>query len=683
MAGSGYIRFAPGIAGDTTLFDPEGRLRFSAGDLCLIAVDTDGQVVAGGGPVAGYSFEDIFAGMGLSGMGGSPGGTQTLSVTMTVERDVSGGARIRIALTNQSDRPVRLSHVSFETGPGGEGPLLEGDMSGWARYKMGFNTGAASGAAPLSVPDRRFFMRGLPVSMLPAPVRKMLYYDGTEFSRKVGQFESEWFTAVFDTSARRGMLFGFCGVGRHFSRVKVDLPGGTMSLTAFMDGAEVAPGATRELDPIIVMYGSDFSGLLEDYARAVAAENGARVNPARIWCSWYSGFYDRVTVSDIRENMRRIARLDSPVEYIQLDDGYQSLIGDWLKTNKRFPEGLEALACEIREAGFKPGIWTAPFSVSPDSSVYAEHPDWVVRNRNGKPVKAGFIMGKFGPRPYFALDTTIPEARAHVTSLYARLRQMGWHLFKIDFLTSAMVEGVRRDSSKTRAEAYRMGMQAVRDGVGEDGLILTGIGPFLANTGIIDIQRLSPDTCFGSPAWITAAQRVTGDRMTPGVRNQTSVCIGRAFTNDILWSGDPDAIVGPGLSETEATYLKTVALMTGSTLTIGHDFQKARFDFAGYGPLVAARGPASVRDMGVAEFPRHLTRDAEIDGRPVTFYALLNQDDAPASLQVRGEIFGKQTVSANDYWAGTGLTLKSGARFELGPRSARLFVFDRIVDAEA
>ena len=136
--------------------------------------------------------------------------------------------------------------------------------------------------------------------------------------------------------------------------------------------------------------------MLEQYATAVAEHNQARVNPAAIWCSWYSGFYDRVKVSDIRDNMQALSKIESPVRFIQLDDGYQAMIGDWLNTNSRFPDGVEALAKEISQAGFNPGIWTAPFSVSPEGSVYKQHPDWVVRNSRGKPVKAGFIMGRFG-----------------------------------------------------------------------------------------------------------------------------------------------------------------------------------------------------------------------------------------------------------------------------------------------
>ena len=649
MTSPGYLRFV--VAGDSGIvsIDPAGRLGCGLGDLRLHIYDSAGDTVYQAGAADG-----------------------PISAAFSSDYATDGSMRIFVTLKNVGDAPIRLSRAVFESAD--KSVAIQGDMSGWARYKMGFNTGAASGAAPLTVPDNRFFLRGVPYGILPKSVTNMLYYDGTEFSKEPGKFESEWFSALYDFHDKHGILFGFYGVQKHFSRVRVDLTAGTASLTAFLDDSELAPGATRELDPIIILYGSDLSEMLEQYANAVAEHNQARVNPAAIWCSWYSGFYDRVKVSDIRDNMQALSKIESPVRFIQLDDGYQAMIGDWLNTNSRFPDGVEALAKEISQAGFNPGIWTAPFSVSPEGSVYKQHPDWVVRNSRGKPVKAGFIMGRFGPRPYYALDTTIPEVRAHVTGIYKSLRKMGWRLFKIDFLTSAMIEGVRKDPSRTRAEAYRMGMQAVRDGVGEDGLILTGIGPFLINTGIIDIQRLSPDTCFGSPAWMTLEQKLTGDRMTPGVRNQTSTCIGRAFTNDILWSGDADAIVGPGLAPNEAVYLKTVALLTGSTLTIGHDFRKAPFDFSGYDHLLAARGPARVVDMGQVEFPRHLIRAATIDSKPVKFYAVLNQSDSEVSIPVSEEIFVEPFDKVDDYWNGTEVEMRPDVSFKLGPRSARLFV---------
>ena len=57
-------------------------------------------------------------------------------------------------------------------------------------------------------------------------------------------------------------------------------------------------------------------------------------------------------------NLEALARAPDGlrVEVVQIDDGYQRAVGDWLDTCDRFPRGLEALAREIRDAGFtRPG----------------------------------------------------------------------------------------------------------------------------------------------------------------------------------------------------------------------------------------------------------------------------------------------------------------------------------------
>jgi alpha-galactosidase len=54
-------------------------------------------------------------------------------------------------------------------------------------------------------------------------------------------------------------------------------------------------------------------------------------------------------------------RSEFPVEIVQLDDGYQTVLGHWDRTNAKFPSGLERIAAAIRAAGFTAGLWTAPF----------------------------------------------------------------------------------------------------------------------------------------------------------------------------------------------------------------------------------------------------------------------------------------------------------------------------------
>ncbi len=85
----------------------------------------------------------------------------------------------------------------------------------------------------------------------------------------------------------------------------------------------------------------------------------------------------------MRSNLHALKDLRArfPIEVVQLDDGYQAALGDWDRTNEKFPSGLKNLAGEIRDAGFIAGIWTAPFFAARDSQLMREHGDWFIEHR--------------------------------------------------------------------------------------------------------------------------------------------------------------------------------------------------------------------------------------------------------------------------------------------------------------
>lgn len=585
----------------------------------------------------------------------------------------AGAATCRARVVNGGDATFALASLAFGT-PAGEDALdLPGERGHWYVYKMGFNVSARSGAVPLSTSEDAFALRWPPYRWFPGSLRRMVFNEGTRFSRRPGDFQSEWFSMLTAPDGGLSLLVGFAGVGRNFGHVYVDGGRGRVAAVAALDGVPLGPGGVREIDPIRVAAGPGTEEVLQGYARALAAEHPPRIGPARIWCSWYSGFYDRVTESALLANLEMLRDVDAPIDCFQLDDGYQSAIGDWLVTNDRFPGGLEPLAKRIADAGYRPGIWTAPFSVSPRSRLYRDHPDWVVRDVHGRPVKAGFIMGRFGPRFYYGLDTSRRDVLEHVERLYATLRAMGWGLFKIDFLTSACVAGRRQDPSLTRAQAYRRGLDAVRRGIGDDALLLSGIGPILANVGQMDIQRLGPDTCFGSPSWQTFLQRADRDRMSPGLINNTSGSLARSFTNDILWSGDGDAILQQDVPVGEARFLATVALLLGSTTTVGHDFRRGPFDWRCVEDLAGIRGPGRVLDRAGRNFSRHFVVDAPWRGRDVRFYGILNPSNRAAQVLPRADALpGGAACDALEYWDDRPVRLDPAVPLELPPRSAML-----------
>ena len=84
------------------------------------------------------------------------------------------------------------------------------------------------------------------------------------------------------------------------------------------------------------------------------------------WCSWYH-YYANVSAADIRENLAVRAERFPALRYVQIDDGYQARMGDWLTPSAKFEEGVAALAGEIRAAGCEPALWVAPFIAEPGS----------------------------------------------------------------------------------------------------------------------------------------------------------------------------------------------------------------------------------------------------------------------------------------------------------------------------
>ena len=59
------------------------------------------------------------------------------------------------------------------------------------------------------------------------------------------------------------------------------------------------------------------------------------------WCSWYE-LYNDVKESDILRNVELLAsHPELHMDFVQVDDGYQAAIGDWLTCNRKFPNGLK------------------------------------------------------------------------------------------------------------------------------------------------------------------------------------------------------------------------------------------------------------------------------------------------------------------------------------------------------
>ncbi|MBO4513311.1 MAG: alpha-galactosidase [Victivallales bacterium] len=285
------------------------------------------------------------------------------------------------------------------------------------------------------------------------------------------------------TAFRSVSFFRAVWRGGRFSEIQVEQPG-------------IKAGETPE--EIIVLKGADWRELLFQYAEAAAAKCG-RIMPDTTrnmtgYCTWYY-YYENVTGQDLLDNIDALAKNRSPyaAEYVQIDDGYQKMQGDWFERNEDWTFTLKTAADKILAAGMKPGIWLMPFVASTASSIYHEHPDWFVQDAaSGKPVE----RGGWSPAPndrWCCLDATNPAVIGHIQNVFRRFHDMGYVYFKLDGLNYGLTDGLRMDASATSVSAFRTLVKAIKEAVPDDLLMACG-GNYLVCLGLFDNARASCDT---------------------------------------------------------------------------------------------------------------------------------------------------------------------------------------------
>lgn len=379
-------------------------------------------------------------------------------------------------------------------------------------------------------------------------------------------------------------VIGFLDARSHLSTVVATDDGGLLA-TALLDGVPLPPGGERRLDPLWSSTG-DPGPRYSELAERWGAQAGARVDgPAPLgWCSWYQ-YFSGVTPDHIRANLALAAARD--FEVVQIDDGYQSAIGDWLSTTDTWAVGMAAMADEIRAAGLVAGIWTAPFLAADTSALLAEHPDWTATHASGHPAKAMYNPGNWGGWAR-ALDTTRPEVLDHLRLTFAALRDQGFDYHKIDFCYAASLEARRHDPTKTRAESLRLGLEAVRDGIGDDAFLLGCGCPFGPAVGIVDAMRVSADV---GPWWDPPASRPGIAETAPAAVNAIAASVLRAPLHRRLFVNDPDCLLlrptDTGLEAWQRSFLASVITGTGSFTLVSDDL--ARWTDAEWALLEAIR----------------------------------------------------------------------------------------------
>jgi len=385
------------------------------------------------------------------------------------------------------------------------------------------------------------------VRSLLAPGSGPMHFDpALPIGRRPGEFWSSGWGVL--AGAGRALAAGFVTQAEQFGQVPAACRRGLLELIAPADGVPLEPGEELAsewgyFEALELPHPEPLAGFAEAAARAMRPRVPTEAPPLT-WTHWYRFFQDideERFLANVREIAARGASL--PFRTAELDDGYQAAWGDWLECNSKFPSGLEGLAREVRARGLTPGLWLAPFVVQPGSRLEREHPEWLLRDRRGRPVGAGFFYSFFG----HALDLSHPGALEHVRLLGERLRGWGFGFLKADFCYAGALPGARSDPRVTRAQALRRGLQALRAGIGEEAFLLGCGCPFGPAVGVVDAMRVGPDTApawhpeLWSLPWTRALLR--RERSVPSLRNNLRHTLVHSALHRRWWWNDPDCLL--------------------------------------------------------------------------------------------------------------------------------------------
>lgn len=288
--------------------------------------------------------------------------------------------------------------------------------------------------------------------------------------------------------------------------------------------------------------------------------------PALGWTSWYR-YFTHISEAVLLQNLNSVHESGLPFRYFQIDDGWQTATGDWFSTKPEFPSGMGGLARQIQSKGLEPGLWLAPFVAAGASELVRKHPEWLLKDSSGKPLKAGWNPAWGGW--YYALDFYQTGVRDYLSGVFHTvLDKWGYRLVKLDFLFAACLHP---PAGKTRGGVMWEVMEFLRAQVGAHKMLACGV-PLGAAFGTADYCRIGPDIHLN---WEHRLLSVLRFRERLSCLSALRTTIGRWRLNGRVFSSDPDVFIlrsaGQHLSPVQQNTILTLNALLGALLFTSDD----------------------------------------------------------------------------------------------------------------
>ncbi len=363
---------------------------------------------------------------------------------------------------------------------------------------------------------------------------------------KKGLFHS--YTYSYIRYNKKVELFGSLNERTGYTIFEVNFPCDSFSVKKDVEGA-VVEGEYELLN--VVRFIGEYEDVFDKYFSLLNLRK-PKINHLSGYTSWYN-YFQKIDENIILRDLDGLDRAKDDVSIFQIDDGYESYVGDWLVPNaKKFPHGMKPIAERIHDKGYLAGIWIAPFSAQIKSVVAKSHPDWLIKNnKNGKP-----LLGCVGWGGAYTFDIYNDEAREYIRNFFdVILNDWGFDMVKLDFLYS---EAMQPRNGKSRGQIMCEAMDFLRECVGDEKLILGCGVPLGPSFGVVDACRISCDVDLKYEGKFYNAMGINQE--IPSAQNAINNSIFRRHLNQRVFCNDPDVFF---LRENNLTFTMEQKILLG------------------------------------------------------------------------------------------------------------------------
>ena len=277
---------------------------------------------------------------------------------------------------------------------------------------------------------------------------------------------------------------------------------------------------------------------------------GTKNRPILGWESWYNHYTqidENLILKDLdalskKETVLHLMQNSQPIIF-QIDDGWETAVGDWTIHSQKFPNGLKDIVEKIEKCSFIPGLWIAPFLLYDNSPIATSHPDWILRDKKKNPVVAGVNPGWNGLKPLRCLDLSNENVLNYLDSIMERaINEWGFRYIKLDFMYAGMLYG-NFSNGGSQYEWYSKAIKILtRRKTTKDGKPVTYLGcgiPMEMSYHEFPLSRIGCDT---REHWNNSLLKLIKWSGRNEAHMNLKDTLGRALWDKTIYENDPDVI---------------------------------------------------------------------------------------------------------------------------------------------